>query len=123
MKNRIIFFLSLVFIGVGTCLASIEIPISPDDNGTSYNNRHRSRPIQHWCSIDLENSSICSSIEDIVWYELIGADEITLISTPVPSILIDQINAIPDGQYTIRLITSDKTYSGIIHMSRNQQST
>lgn len=123
MIQRLITFLALALIGFGSSLADdIDIPVSSDENPDwKYGNKHRSAPIQHWCTIDIEGASITSSVDGIICYEIIAdGDNAAVVSTPSPVILIDRLKTLPEGQYTIRLITPDKSYSGSFYLSARQ---
>ena len=119
MLQRLITFLALALIGFGSSLADdIDIPVSSDDEDTRGHNKHRSAPIQHWCTIDIEGASITSSVDGIICYEIIAdGDNAAVVSTPSPVILIDRLENLPEVQYTIRLITPDKSYSGSFYLS------
>ena len=124
MLQRLITFLALALIGFGSSLADdIDIPVSPDDENPDgiYGNKHRSAPIQHWCTIDIEGASITSSVNGIICYEIIAeGDNAAVVSTPSPTLLIDRLKTLPEGQYTIRLITPDRSYSGSFYLSARQ---
>ena len=123
MLQRLITFLALALIGFGSSLADdIDIPVSSDEDPENiWNNRHRSAPIQHWCTIDIEGASITSSVDGIICYEIIAeGDNAAVVSTPSPTLLIDRLKTLPEGQYTIRLITPDKSYSGSFYLSARQ---
>ncbi len=117
---RLITLLSFALISIASCLADddIDIPVSSDGEDNPYPIRHRSAPMQHWCKIDIDGATISSSVNGIISYELISdSGEASIISTTSPLLLIDRLRTLPDGQYTIRLITADTSYSGSFYLS------
>lgn len=120
MRLRIASLLLSALISVTTCLAAIEVPVSidsPDDPSEVRDNKHRSRPIIHWCTIDIENGSVDSSVTDIVSYELLDADNNVTVAESDPSAFAAHLGLLSSGSYTLRLRTTDNTtYSGIIDL-------
>jgi len=120
MILRIATLLLSALVSVTTCMAAIEIPVSidsPDDPSETRNKGHRSRPIVHWCTIDIENGTLVSSVTDIVGYELVDADNNVTIAASDQSAFVAQLGLLSSGSYTLRLRTTDNTtYSGIIDL-------
>lgn len=120
MILRIATLLLSALISVTACLAAIEVPVSiesPDDPSETRNKGHRSRPIVHWCTIDLENGYVNSSVADIVGYELVDANNNVTVAESDPSAFVAQFGLLSSGSYTLRLRTTDNTiYSGIIDL-------
>lgn len=120
MILRIATLLLSALISVTTCMAAIEVPVSVDGSDypdKDYNRGHRSRPIVHWCTIDIENGSVDSSVTDIVSYELVDADNNVTVAESDPSAFVAHLGLLSSGSYTLRLRTADNTtYSGIIDL-------
>lgn len=120
MILRIATLLISAMISVTTCMAAIEVPVSVDGSDypdKDYNRGHRSRPIVHWCTIDIENGSVDSSVTDIVSYELVDASNNVTVAESDPSAFATHLGLLSSGSYTLRLRTADNTtYSGIIDL-------
>ena len=86
---------------------SSDPPVNPDDE------RHRSRPMIQWCTIDTEARTVTTTLTlPVITYYIIDDDEAVIVASDSPEEFAGGVAALPTGAYTLRLVTAESAYTG-----------
>ena len=91
--------------------AEIPVPLIDEDNPKK--ERHRSRPMMQWCTIDTDARTVTTTLSaPVLTYYIMDEDDAVIVASDSSEEFADGVATLPDGAYTLRLVTADSAYTG-----------
>lgn len=114
---RTITFLGLLLAAVMSLNAEIPVTMDPDGPPNDGGGRRKTPPMSLTAYIDMEKGNIAFSpisADEVESISLSGAADETVIQETTVKQFMYELQAVPSGKYTMRILWRGKKYKGIL---------